>query len=48
MSAPSKRGGPVEGERSISGRACLPVLIALIGVAAILIRSFAVVTVAGR
>jgi hypothetical protein len=45
----SERGGAVDGERSISGRACLPVLIALIGIAAILMmRSFAVVTAALR
>lgn len=40
------RGGPTDGERSISGRACLPVLIALIGITAILVSSFAAVTAA--
>ena len=29
---PSKRGGPQDGERSISGRACLPLLIVMIGI----------------
>lgn len=30
------RGGPVEGERSISGRACLPLLLAMITAATLL------------
>ena len=42
----SERGGPADSERSISGRACLPVLIALIGIAAVMVGSFGAVTVA--
>lgn len=40
------RGGPVDGERSISGRACLPLLILMFGIAALLVGSFAVVAAA--
>lgn len=43
----SSRGGPVDGERSISGRACLPVLVVMIvGLATIIGGTFAVVQVA--
>ena len=42
----SERGGAVDGQRSISGRACLPVLIALLAIGMILIGSFGYVTVA--
>jgi len=31
---PNTRGGPVDGQRSVSGRACLPLLIALVGITA--------------
>lgn len=40
------RGGPVDGERSISGRACLPLLIVMFGIAALLVGSLAVVAAA--
>jgi hypothetical protein len=43
---PSDRGGPVDGQRSISGRACLPVLIALMVIGTVLLGSFAVTAVA--
>lgn len=40
------RGGPVEGERSISGRACLPLLIAMMVGAALLVGAVAKVAAA--
>lgn len=33
------RGGPVDGERSISGRACLPIALAMIGLGLLLVGS---------
>jgi len=40
------RGGPVEGERSISGRACLPLLLAMVVGAALLLGALAKVAAA--
>jgi len=40
------RGGPVEGERSISGRACLPLLLAMMIGAALLVTALAQVATA--
>lgn len=42
----SDRGGPVDGERSISGRACLPLLVAMIMTAAALLGSVGAVAAA--
>jgi len=42
----SERGGAVDGQRSISGRACLPVLLFVIAIGAIVAGSFGVVAIA--
>lgn len=42
----SERGPAVAGQRSISGRACLPVLIALMVIVTVLLGSFAVTAAA--
>ncbi len=43
---PKDRGGPSDGERSISGRACLPLLLAMMVGAALLVTALARVAVA--
>lgn len=42
----SERGGPVEGKRSISGRSCLPLAVAMMFGAVLLVAALARVAMA--